>query len=142
MPILERDITIEAPVGAVFGFIDDPVNLPKIWPSLYEIKDVAMLPNGGHEFAWLYNMAGRSVQGKTETLERVVNERIVDKTVGDIESKLTWRFQGKNGQTRVVFKAEYETPKPLPAEELEFFVRRNELEADVLLESLKAKLES
>ena len=142
MPILEKDITIKAPVGAVFGFVDDPVNLPKIWPSLYEINDVATLPNGGHKFAWLYNMAGRPVQGRTETLERIVNERIVDKTVGDIESKLTWRFQGQNGQTKVVFKAEYEPPKPLPAEEMQFLVKRNELEADVLLESLKAKLES
>ena len=76
------------------------------------------------------------VQGKTETLER-----IVDRTVGDIESTLTWKFQGENGQTRVVFKAEYETPKPLPTEEMRFFVKRNELEADVLLKSLKARLE-
>lgn len=142
MPILEKDITIKAPVGTVFGFVDDPVNLPKIWPSLYEIKNVGTLPNGGHEFAWLYNMAGRSVQGRTETLEHIVNERIVEKTVGDIESTLTWKFKGENGQTKVVFKAEYEAPKPLPAEEMRFFVKRNELEADVLLESLKAKLES
>ena len=142
MPILEKDITIKAPVATVFGFVDDPVNLPKIWPSLYEIKDVATLPNGGHEFAWLYNMAGRPVQGRTETLERLVNERIVDRTVGDIESTLTWKFQGQNGQTRVIFRAEYEAPKPLPKEEIPFFLRRNEIEANGLLENLKARFES
>jgi len=141
MPILEKDITIKAPVDRVFGFVDEPANLPKIWPNLYEIKSVSTLPNGGHRFAWLYNMAGRKVEGKTETLEHVVNERIVDKTMGEIESTLTWKFQGENGQTRVVFKEEYETPEPLPDEEMRFFVRRNELEVDMLLESLKAKLE-
>lgn len=142
MPTLEKDITIKAPVGAVFGFVDDPGNLPTIWPSLYEIKDVATLPNGGHKFTWLYNMAGRPVEGSTETLEHIVNERIVDRTVGDIESTLTWKFQGQNGQTKVVFKAEYETPKPLPKEEVPFFLKRNEMEANVLLESLKARFES
>ena len=141
MPILEKDITIKASVDRVFGFVDEPTNLPKIWPSLYEINGVSTLPNGGHRFAWLYNMAGRQVEGKTETLEHIVNERIVDKTMGDIEGTLTWRFQGENGQTRVIFKAEYETPKPLPKEEMRFFVRQSELEADVLLESLRAKLE-
>lgn len=142
MPMLEKDITIKAPVDAVFGFVDEPANLPTIWPSLYEVNDVTTLPNGGHTFAWLYNMAGRRAQGRTETLERIVNERIVDRTVGDIESKLTWKFHGHNGQTKVVFRAEYEPQKPLPAGEEGFLVKRSELEADVLLESLRAKLES
>jgi len=42
----------------------------------------------------------------------------------------------------VVFKAEYETPKPLPKEEVPFFLKRNEMEANVLLQSLKARFES
>ena len=140
MEVLEKTVTIKAPVDTVFKFVDDPVNHPKIWPSLYEIKDVATLPNGGHRFAWLYNMAGRKVEGKTETLEHVVNERIVDKTMGEIESTLTWKFLGENGETKVFFKAEYETPT-LPKEEMRFFTKRSELEAGVLLESLKARFE-
>lgn len=142
MPILEKDITIEAPVDSVFEFVDDPANLPKIWPSIYEIKNVSRLPNGGHAFSWFSNLAGRKVEGRTETLERVVDERIVDKTVGDVESTLTWRFRGENGYTNVAFKAEYGTPEPLPKEEMDFFVKHSELEADVLLASLKAKFEA
>ena len=61
--------------------------------------------------------------------------------MGDIESTLTWKFLGENGETKVIFKAEYETPKPLPKEEMRFFTKRSELEADVLLESLKARFE-
>lgn len=141
MPTIERDITIKAPVDNVFRFVDDPANLPKIWPSLYEIKNVSELPNGGHTFSWYSNLAGRKVEGRTETFERVIDERIVDKTAGDVESTMTWKFRGENGQTKVAYRAEYETPKPLPKEEMDFFVKHSELEADVLLESLKARLE-
>lgn len=142
MPILEKDITIKAPVDDVFDFVDEPANLPKIWPTLYEIKDVSALPNGGHRFSALYNVAGRKCECETETLERVAGQRIVDRTKGDFESTRTWRFQGGNGQTKVAYKAEYETPKPLPKDETRFFDRQSELEADMLLESLKAKFES
>lgn len=142
MPTLEKDITIEAPVDSVFRFVDDPANLPKIWPSLYEIKDVSPLPNGGHRFSWFYNVAGQKVEGKTETLERIVDERLVERTMGDMESTQTWKFRGENGQTKVVFKSEYDAPKPLAKDELRFFVKHSELEADVLLESLKAKFEA
>ena len=142
MPILEKDITIEAPVGTVFGFVDDPVNLAKIQPSLYDVTNVSTLPNGGHKFSGLYSLAGRLCEAETETLERVVGQRIVDRTTGDIESTRTWKFQGGNGQTKLAFKAEYETPKPLPKQEMRYFDRQSELEADMLLHSLKAKLES
>ena len=141
MPILEKDITIKAPVAAVFGFVDEAANLPKIWPSLYEVKNVATLPNGGHRFSGLYNMAGRQVEGKTETLERIVNERIVDKTMGDIESTLTWKFQGET------VRREWSS-RPSTRRRSRCRRRRcassigSELEADVLLESLRAKLES
>jgi hypothetical protein len=61
----------------VFGFVDEPANLAKIWPSPYEVKRVPELPNGGHRFSGLYNVAGRKCECETETLERVVGERIV-----------------------------------------------------------------
>ena len=142
MPILEKDITIKAPVDTVFGFVDDPAKLATIQPSLYDVRNVSTLPNGGYRFSGLYNLAGRLCEGETETLERVVGERIVDRTTGDIESTRTWKFQGGNGQTKLAYKAEYETPKPLPKEEMRFFDKQSELEANLLLESLKARLES
>lgn len=143
MPMLERAITIHAPVERVFDFVDDPKNLPKIWPSLYEIKSVKRLPNGGHSFDWLYNMAGQHLEGKVETVERVAYKRIVDKALGGIETRFVWTFQGENGTTKVKFEADYEVPpKYFPREEMPFVLRRNEFEADTLLANLKAKFEA
>jgi hypothetical protein len=35
---------------------------------------------------WFYNLAGRRVQGTTETYEHVPYERIVDRAKGDFKS--------------------------------------------------------
>jgi uncharacterized protein YndB with AHSA1/START domain len=143
MPLLEKEITVKAPVDRVFAFVDDPVNLPQIWPSLYEIKDVKTLPNGGHAFDWIYNMAGKRIAGTVETLEHVANKRIVDKAVGDAQSVFTWEFAGRNGTTTVRFQAQYDMPLPYFEKKDEpFLMQRNDYEVTALLGNLKARFES
>jgi len=142
MPKVERTITINAPVKKVFGYVDDPSHLPEFWPSLFEVKDVTMLPEGGHKFMWFYNFAGRRAEGTTESTEYVPYERIVDIAKGDLESTITWSFYGENGSTNVKFEADYEAAETFfPRSEEGFITRRNEFEAETLLANLKAKLE-
>ena len=142
MPTLQKEIKIKAPLEEVFAYLTKPANLPQIWPSLYEVKDVQTLPKGGHSFMWLFNFAGHQVKGTIETAEYVPNERIVDKAVGDVESTCAWTFYGDNGTTEVTFKADYEFPERfIPRDEKPFAVRWTELEAEYLLTNLKAKLE-
>jgi hypothetical protein len=46
-----------APVNKIFTFMAEPNNLPEIWPSLLEVKDVEFLPNGGSSYNWGYQLA-------------------------------------------------------------------------------------
>jgi ligand-binding SRPBCC domain-containing protein len=140
MPKLMKQITVNAPLEKVFAYIDKPANLPQIWPSLFEVKDVTPLPNGGHKFVWLYNMAGLPYKGFAETYEYIDGKRIVDRTTGDFESVFTWNLKGENGTTEVIFEHEYPVP-PAFAKEESFFLKRSEYEAGTLLDNLKAKLE-
>ena len=142
MPTLHKTITVDAPVEKVFQYMAEPKHLPEIWPSLYEVKEVVTLPKGGHKFAWFYNMAGKRVEGTTETSEWYPNERFIDKTKGDIEATFAWKFFPENGYTKIELEAEYMPPKFFPKEELPFVMRRNEFEADLILENLKARFES
>jgi uncharacterized membrane protein len=142
VPVFEKTVTIKAPVAEVFKYLDDPVHLPEIWPSMFEVKDVERLPNDGRKFTWFYNLAGHKVEGKAETVERVAHKKIVDKTIGAVDSIFTWEFMGENGTTTVKLHADYKLPIPEIEPKLEpFLQRRNEFEADVLLENLKARLE-
>ncbi len=139
----EKTINISAPVDKVFDYINKPANLPEIWPSMVEAKDIKPLPNGGNSFRWVYKMAGMRFEGNSEDIEVISNQRVVSKTKGGIESTITWLLQPKGGDTNVTFQAEYTVPIPLIGKLAEaFIVKQNEHEAEVLLANLKARMEA
>ena len=143
MAKVEKTITINAPIEKVFGYVEEPTNLPEIWPSLVEAKDVQRLPNGGTSFRWVYKMAGVRFEGTSEDTDYVANQRVVSKTKGGIESTVTWTFQPEAGGTKVTYEAEYTVPIPLLGKLAEaFIVKQNEREAELILANLKARMEA
>ncbi len=143
MATVKKSITISAPVEKVFEYINVPSNLTEIWPSMVEAKDVQRLPNGGNRFRWVYKMAGMSFEGISEDTDVVPNKRIVSKTEGGIESKITWITQPEDGGTNVTFEGEYTVPIPLLGKLAEaFIVKLNEHEAEAILANLKARMEA
>ena len=139
----EKTITINAPVEKVFNYIEAGTNLPEIWPSLVEVTDVKRLPNGGHSDRFVYKMAGIRLEGTSEDIEYVPNQRIVTKTTGGAESTQTWLFQPEAGGTKVTFTVEYNVPIPVLGKLAEaVIIKMNEREGDLLLANLKARMES
>ncbi|HTJ81669.1 MAG TPA: SRPBCC family protein, partial [Polyangiaceae bacterium] len=80
---IHKSITIKASADRVYELLTSPEHLPEIWPSLYEVKAVTKKPV--RRFEWLYNFAGKRLAGKTETIEHILDEKIVEKTTGDIK---------------------------------------------------------
>ena len=143
MAKLEKTITINAPVEKIFNYISEPTNLPEFWPSLGEVTDVQRLPNGGHSNRWVYKMAGMRFEGTSEDTERVVNQRLVSKTKGGVESTQTWTFQPEAGGTKVTFAVEYTVPIPVLGKLAEgIIVKMNDREGDLILANLKARMEA
>jgi uncharacterized protein YndB with AHSA1/START domain len=139
---IEKTIVIKAPVKEVFSYLEDPLHLPEIWPSMVEVKDVKPLPAGGHRYHWLYKMAGMRFEGETETLEFVPEKHFVSKASGQIPAKFDYTFTPQDGVTKVDVKTEYEIPKGLLGKFAEpFILKLNEREADVFLANLKDRLE-
>jgi len=139
----EKTITINAPVEKVFSYIGGGTNLPEIWPSLVEVTDVQRLPNGGHSGRFVYKMAGIRLEGTSEDVEYVPNQRIVTKTTGGAESTQTWLFQPEAGGTKVTFKVEYTVPVPVLGKLAQaIIVKMNEREGDLILANLKARMEA
>lgn len=143
MKTLERSIVIAAPPEKVFSYLDEPQNLPEIWPSLVEVTNVAELADGGHSFHWLYKMAGRRFEGDTETVAYELNKHFVTKSTGQIPSTYDWEFVPENGSTRLDVKVEYEIPETLFGKFAEpFIVKLNEREADTFIGNLKDRFEA
>ena len=142
MVTVKKTIDIKASTEKLYEFISDPTNLPVIWPSLIENKDIEPLPNGGHTYRWEYNMAGMRFEGSSKDIEIVLNRRVVGKTEGGIESTISWELQPQDGGTHVIFKGEYTVPIPLIGKLAEaFIVKQNENEAEIILANLKARME-
>ena len=112
-------------------------------PSLVEVTDVQRLPNGGHSDRFVYKMAGIRLEGTSEDVEYVPNQRIVTKTTGGAESTQTWLFQPETSGTKVTFKVEYTVPIPVLGKLAEaIIVKMNEREGDLILANLKARMEA
>lgn len=142
MAKIEKTILINAPVEKVFGFMSQPENLPKIWPSLQEVRNVQSLPNGGYSYDWTYKMAGLHFDGKAEWIEFVKNERILDKNESSIPSTFIWSFQAKEGGTQVKLDVEYTLPGSVTNKLAEPIIHKvNEHEALTVLANLKAYME-
>jgi uncharacterized protein YndB with AHSA1/START domain len=143
MAKVEKTITIAAPVEQVFDYVSVPTNVPEIWPSLVEMKDLEPVPSGGYTWAYVYKMAGLRFEGTGQHTEYVANQRNVSKNKGGIEGTITWVFQPEDGGTKVTFEAEYTVPIPLLGKLAEaLIVRQNEREAELLLANLKARMEA
>ena len=137
-----KNIIISAPIEKIFDYISEPTNLPEIWPSLMEIKDVQRLPDGNINNRWVYKMAGIRFEGTSEGVESVSNQRIVSKTKGGVESTQTWMFQPEGDETKVTLEVEYTIPIPLLGKLAEaIIVKMNEHEGEVILANLKSRME-
>ncbi len=141
MAKLTKSITIDAPVEKVFGYVSQPTNLPEIWPSLIEIKDVKHLPDGRTTDSWTYKMVGIHLKGTTTT-EYVENKSVISKTEGGVKSTQTWTFEPEDGGTKATFEVEYTVPIPVIGKLAEaIVVRMNDREGDLILANLKARME-
>lgn len=139
---LQKSITINAPVEKVFAFLSDPRNLPEIWPSLIEVKHVTPAPKGGFHFDWVYKMAGVQIEGHSEVVEYVLNERTITKGTKGIESKFIWLYKPLNKNTQLTLEIEYTVPVPVLGRLAEPVVlKQNEQEAETLLFNLKSRME-
>lgn len=142
MAKIEKSIYIQAPVEKVFAFMAEPSNLPQIWPSLMEVRNVQPLPNGGYTYDRTYKLAGMRVEGHAEWVEFVKNQRIVDKNESGIPSTFVWTYKGENNSTRVGLSVDYTISGAVLSHLAEPIVHKmNEHEADVVLANLKARME-
>ena len=142
MKKIVKSITIKAPVEKIINYLSEPTNLPEIWPSLVEAKDVQRLPDGGTKFRWVYKMAGIHLEGTSEDTEYVPNQRIVSKSKGGVESTQTWMFHPEGDETKVTFEVEYTVPVPVLGKLAEaIIVKMNEHEGEIILANLKTRME-
>jgi outer membrane protein assembly factor BamA len=79
----------------MFSYVNKPVNLPQISPSLIEIKNEKLLPQGGYSFRWTYKMIGSPMAGKAEYTDISPDFWFYRKIQGVVDSLITWTFRSQ-----------------------------------------------
>ncbi len=143
MTVIERSVSIKAPIPKIFEYWNDPENLIDLWPSITEVKDVEKLENGGTRFKFTFKVAGISIQGTSEDTEIVENEYVVNETRGGIKSTMKVEFKSSGQETEVNIRNEYQIPIPLLGKLAEAAIlKQNEQEVEEVLNNLKIRMEN
>ncbi|MGD0905177.1 MAG: SRPBCC family protein [Terracidiphilus sp.] len=142
MTRIDKEILINAPVEKIYNFVIKPSDLLQIWPSLMQIKNEQLLPNGGYSAKWVYKMGGLYFKGTGEVIDIVPGRWFTFQTKGSIKSKITWTFRSSDGQTKVTFTIEYGIPFMVLNWLTEIVVGKiNDQEATLLLTNLQVRME-
>jgi uncharacterized membrane protein len=140
---IKKSVIIDAPVKKVFAFMEDPTNLPSIWPSMVEIKNVRKNTKGLPSYDWVYKMAGMKFEGEQDTLEYIKDKHITTASTKGIDSHFDFDYLEEHGKTKMDMKITYSVPVPVIKSLAEQVVGKlNEHEADTLLANLKARMEA
>ena len=138
MPKVDNEVIINAPVEKIFNYISQPSNLLQIWPSLVEIKNQKLLPNGGYNYQWTYKMSGIHLTGTGECIDLIPNVVLASKNTGAVESTVRFSFLYKGIQTKVTLSIEYQIPSTLLGRIAEIIIlKMNDKEAELILDNLR-----
>lgn len=110
MAEVSESIIVDAPVSAVFAFMDVPENQVAVTPALRSVRNVNRLENGGKRIEYTYGMAGVELNGAVTATEYVPEERVTFAMTGAIEGEIRWTFASVSEGTEVTYAADYETP--------------------------------
>jgi uncharacterized membrane protein len=144
MLTVREHVDIDAPVEAVFEYMDEPAHQPDITPSLAHSHLLERLSNGGSRARYTYKILGLSFSGEVHATDYVPNERIVWAMEGDLQGTIRWYFRAlTDGRSRFTYAATYSLPGPSLFRPLvKPLVRRyNEREVHTVLQRLKLQLE-
>lgn len=139
---IQKSIIIDAPVTKVFEYMKNPSNLPEIWPSMVEVKNVRSNSKGWNIYEWVYKMGGMTFHGESDTIEYVENAHTTTESTKGIQSHFDFDYKDLNGKTELVVVAQYTIPIPLLKNIAEQIIGKlNEHEAELMLANLKARIE-
>lgn len=146
MSVINKSISINAPLSKVFGFVTSPENWTRYVTSLVDVSDFSGdAPAKGSTFNWTYKMMGFKFKGKGEVTENVKNKKFGLQLQSKVKINEHYEFESKgDGVTELHVRVEYE----MPGEMMKFVTdnrlveRLNNLEAKNVLDKIKMLCES
>ena len=145
MPLVEKSILINAPVGKVFAAHDDPRRVPEYMPAMVRVADIVRTRRRiGDSQRLTYSVLGLRFPTKMTIQEWEKDRRMVVKLGGGLNGTFTATYEPQGGATKVTWRIDY-TLKPRildKAMNLPLAEGMNEKNVERGLENLKMICES
>jgi uncharacterized protein YndB with AHSA1/START domain len=146
MSVINKSVTIKAPVGKVFNIVTSPENWTRFVASLVDVRDLSPdAPAKGSTFRWTYKMIGLKFSGDGIVTEYSKNKRFgfAFKSKSPVSEHYDFINKG-DGVTELKVSVEFEmSSKILKAfADIKLLTRLNGLEAKNILEKIKVMCET
>ena len=83
-------IDIRAPVQRVYEFLNQPSNLPGVWPHMVSVSNIVPREGGASDFDWVFKMGGVHFKGHAFVEQARPGEYVRFRTEGGIPSTFVW----------------------------------------------------
>ena len=146
MPVINKSISIDAPVSDVFKFVTSPDNWTRYVTSLVDVRNVsAGAPKKGSTFKWTYKMMGFRFIGDGEITAFTRNKAFGLVLKSRVTINESYEFiPEKDGVTELKIRVEYDMPgQVLEAISNNKLVQRlNAMESKNVLDKIKLMCET
>lgn len=141
MASYENSVLIQAPLGQVFKYVNEPTTFPDWVHGMVEVHNV-IGTGEGQQYEWTFKMVGMQLHGQSIAVNYVQDECAAYQSIGMIESIWTNIVEPHDGGTNLTIKVEYSIPAPVLGKLAErLTVRRNQRGLDATLLNAKEVLE-
>ena len=143
MTLIQKSVTINAPVDKVLSILEDPERQSELNPNL-KLLSYSPSPLGFYDTTWEYTMAGMRLSGQSTVTAYEKGKRIVFEGKGGIDSHWEWTINAAGSTTLVSLALTYTMPGSFLGAALNKLVieRQNEKDIEGQLANLKRLSES
>jgi uncharacterized membrane protein len=143
MTLIQKSVTISAPVDAVLAILEDPERQSDLNPNL-KLLSYRPSPLGFYDTTWEYTMAGMKLSGESTVTAYEPGKRMVFESKGGIDSHWEWTINTQGITTLVSLALTYTMPGSFLGAALNKLVieRQNEKDIEGQLANLKRLSES
>ena len=130
MTLIQKSVTINAPVDKVLAILEDPERQSELNPNLKLLSHTPS-PLGFYDTTWEYKMAGMKLSGESTVIAYERGKRIVFESKGGIDSRWEWTINAQGDTTQVSLELAYTMPGSLLGAALNKLVIEGQNEKDI-----------
>src|SRR5215471_10377407 len=106
MTLIQKSVTINAPLDKVLAILEDPERQSELNPNL-KILSHSPSPLGFYDTKWEYKMAGITFSGESTVTAYERGKSVIFESKGGIDSRWEWTINDQGSSTEVSLALTY-----------------------------------